>query len=322
MTGPRRGSLIGATWLIGLGIVFLVRQATDLPWTQAWPMFVILAGVAGIVTTALNWRPSFGNLWDFTWPIALTVIGCVLLAGTTGSLGGDPGDLFAQYWPWALVILGVWFLIGALVPSGHHLEESLQVPLAGASSADIRVKFGAGTLTAHAAAPGSLIDGDFRGGVVHRTHGAGRAELTQDTTYGMPWLERESAWDMGLTAEVPLDLRVDIGAARTTLDLVDLKLRRLEVHTGASETRIRLPRAAGATEVRSEHGAASLTIEIPNGVAARIRVRMALGSTQIDESRFPRIGDVYQSVDYGTAQNRVDIDAQGGMGSLRITSGS
>jgi hypothetical protein len=322
VTGPRRGSLIGATWLIGLGIVFLVRQATDLPWTQAWPMFVILGGVAGIVSTALSWRASFGNLWAFTWPIATTVIGCILLAGTTGNLGGDPGDLFAQYWPWALVILGVWFLIGALIPSGQQLEEALQVPLAGAPSADVRIKFGAGTLTAHAAAHGSLIDGDFRGGVVHKQHGPGRAELTQDTSYGMPWLERESAWDMGLTTEVPLDLRVEIGAARTTLDMLDLKLRRLEVHTGASETRIRLPRAAGATEVRTEHGAAALTIEIPQGVAARIRARMALGSTNIDEARFPRVGDVYQSIDYGTAANRVDIDAQGGMGSLRITGGN
>ena len=59
-------------------------------------------------------------------------------------------------------------------------------------------------------------------------------------------------------------------------------------------------------------------MEVPPGVAARIRTRMALGSSQIDETRFPRIGDVYQSLDYGTAANHVDIDASGGVGSLRI----
>ena len=117
---------------------------------------------------------------------------------------------------------------------------------------------------------------------------------------------------MGLTAEVPLDLRVDAGAARTVLDLRDLKLRNLELHTGASATRVLLPRSAGATTVRAETGAAELVFEIPTGVAARIRSRMVLGSTHIDEGRFPPAGGGHESPDYATSPNRVDIDVQGG----------
>ena len=30
MTGTQRGSLIGATWLIGIGVLFLVQQAANL----------------------------------------------------------------------------------------------------------------------------------------------------------------------------------------------------------------------------------------------------------------------------------------------------
>jgi hypothetical protein len=48
---------------------------------------------------------------------------------------------------------------------------------------------------------------------------------------------------------------------------------------------------------------------------------MALGTSQIDEVRFPRIGDIYQSVDYGTSLNKVDIDVQGGVGSVRVRGG-
>ena len=213
MTSARRGSLIGATWLIGLGIVFLVRQAADLPWSEAWPMFVILLGVAGLISTAFTWRPGIANLWAFTWPIAWIVIGAILLASTTGNLGQDPGSLIAEYWPWVLVILGIWFVIGALIPGGQHGEESLVVPLGGVQAADIRIRFGAGTLTTRAAAAGNLIDGEFPGGVVHRAEGPGRAELSQDTTYGLPWLDRKADWVVGLTGEVPLDLRLDTGAA-------------------------------------------------------------------------------------------------------------
>ena len=54
----------------------------------------------------------------------------------------------------------------------------------------------------------------------------------------------------------------------------------LDLQTGASETRVRLPKAAGMTQVKTGHGAASLTLEVPAGVAARIRTRMALGSSR------------------------------------------
>jgi hypothetical protein len=45
---------------------------------------------------------------------------------------------------------------------------------------------------------------------------------------------------------------------------------------------------------------------------------MGLGSIQVDESRFPRMGDGYQSTDYATAENRVDLDIQGGVGSVHV----
>ena len=137
----------------------------------------------------------------------------------------------------------------------------------------------------------------------------------------MPWLEQPSRWTIGLTTEVPLDLRVDTGASKATLDLGGLRLRSLDLQTGASETRVLLPRAAGATTVTAQAGAASLTIEVPAGVAARIRTRMALGA-QIDQVRFPVSGDGYESPDYATATNRVDIDVQGGVGSFRVIGGA
>jgi hypothetical protein len=61
-----------------------------------------------------------------------------------------------------------------------------------------------------------------------------------------------------------------------------------------------------------------LTVEVPPGVAARIRTRMALGSSQVDESRFPRTADGFESADYATSANRVDLDLQGGVGSLKV----
>lgn len=48
---------------------------------------------------------------------------------------------------------------------------------------------------------------------------------------------------------------------------------------------------------------------------------MVLGSTPVDERRFPRAVDGYGSPEYDGATNRVDIDVQGGVGSVRIVGG-
>lgn len=321
MTPARRGSLIAATWLIGIGLVFLIRETADLAWAEAWPMFVILAAVASLVSTAVNGRFGLLNApWAFTGSIVLGIIGVVLLLSTTGNLAEGPIETILAWWPWLAIGLGVWYVIGAFVPRGGGPTESLALALDGATDAAIRIKFGAGELATRTAAPGRLVDGEFLGGVSHRRDAPGRLELEQDTTYGLPWIDRRSAWTVGLTSDVPLDLRIDAGASRNVLDLRDLRLRSLELHTGASDTRVLLPRTAAATSVRAESGAASLTFEVPDGVAARIRTRVVLGIVQVDESRFPPVAGGYESPDYATATNRVDIDAQGGVGSLRVVS--
>jgi hypothetical protein len=117
MTSARRGSIVAATWLIGLGLVFLVREVGDLSWAQAWPLFVILAGVASFVSRAI--RGGFGVLeapWAFTGPIVWTIIGVILLQSTTGNLAQGPIELIEEWWPWLAVGLGVWYLVGAIVP--------------------------------------------------------------------------------------------------------------------------------------------------------------------------------------------------------------
>ncbi len=210
-----------------------------------------------------------------------------------------------------------------MLPAGRAPLEALEIPLPGTPDAGVRIRFGAGNLQVGAAAAGHLVDGRFEGGVIHRLTGPGRVELEQDTRYGLPWLERDSRWTVGLTNEVPLDLKINAGASRTILDLRDLRVRSLDLQTGASETRVCRPAGGGGDH---DHGADRRRV-------ADLRDPGRSGGQHPDQdgarehpgrsepaSRRAALG--YESPDYATAANRVEIDVQGGVGSLRVVGGT
>jgi hypothetical protein len=309
---------VAATWLIGLGLIFLVRDNANLTWGQAWPMFIILFGF-GMLASSVAWgRRQWAGSWWLVWPLAWIGIGFVFLMSTTGRLGLDPDDLVSQWWPLVPIGIGIWFLVASIWPGRAQPVETLSIPLGAAAEAQVRIRFGAGELHVGRSAPGTLVAGTFSGGVAAMERGPGSVELEPDMSNGPFGWDRPFAWTMGVTGDVPLDLRLESGAARATLDLGDVQLRRLDLRTGASETNLRLPRVAGISSVRAETGAASLTIEVPDGVAARIRSRMALGTTQVNETRFPRSADGFASPDFATAVNRVDLELAGGVGTIRV----
>ena len=192
------------------------------------------------------------------------------------------------------------------------------MPLAGAAEVSVGIKFGGGELTVQHGPDEMLVSGEFRGGVIRRSPGPGRVELEQEGWH-VPWTRDEwPRWRVGLTGAVPMDLQVEGGASKTVLDLRELRVRSLGLKTGASETRVTLPQAAGHTTVRSESGAAAVFFDVPAGVAARIRTKMGLGGSDIDTARFPKVGDGWESPDFATATNRVEIEAQGGLGSVTV----
>lgn len=106
----------------------------------------------------------------------------------------------------------------------------------------------------------------------------------EGTQHGMD-LEEGSRAVIGLTREVPLDIRLEFGAGEAEMELGGLRLRRLHVSTGASESLIRFgqPNRIEAERVRIEAGAAELdVIGLGNVRARRIEFQGGVGSTTLD----------------------------------------
>jgi hypothetical protein len=251
------------------------------------------------------------------FPLVLIILGALLLAGNLGYIQFDFWQFITTWWPLLLIIGGLDILIGSL-RARNVKARTLALDLGSAAQADVTINFGAGDLTIGKAAPGRIVDGTFEGEVRYDARPDGRVWLKLEPLNWWGWSPRGYRWNVGLTEAVPLKLTLDGGAANTNADLTDLKVADLRVKTGASSTVIRLPRAAGMTTVRVNAGAASVKLLVPEGVAARVHSNMAIGSNDINRQRFPLSGGDYVSPDYAAALNKIDIQFEGGVGSLAV----
>lgn len=149
-----------------------------------------------------------------------------------------------------------------------------------------------------------------------------KVNLTPTGSHFMPWTwvsnRTKQEWKLGINPNIPLDLRLETGASKNTLDLTRLNVKDFRLETGASATILHMPKMAGTTNAHIEAGATSLEIYIPQDVAAKIKADSVLAEAKIDTRRFPRVGNWYQSPNYDTAANRVEIRVEIAAGKLTV----
>ena len=264
---------------------------------------------------------------SFFWGLVFMVLGGLLLLNNFAILRFNVWKLF---WPALVILLGVWVLWQSQY-GGEALEsESASIPLEGAGEAHISMHHGAGELrVAGGAAGDELISGTFDGGVQQSSRrSADRLDVTLKVpTQGFPFVVfpwifgpgNRIRWDVNINPNTPISLEVHSGASDTRLDLTDTMVTGLEIHTGASATEIRLPAQVEYTRVKIEAGAASVKLQVPEGVAARLEVNGGLLGVDVDRTRFPKEGKVYQSPDFDTAQYRAEIKVDAGAGSITVS---
>lgn len=307
----RPRSILGPAILIGLGLLFLAQNfgliGSDV-WLNIWRFWPVLLVAAGI--ELILGRSSWGSA------IALLVLVLAVSAIVAWSAWITPvvrdGD-------------GAWS-VGAV---GALTTERVAEEMGDARQATIDLRHGAGRLVVGAlpATSPSLIEGDLTHGEnttverqIDRTNGQVQMTLRGRTNgpriFGGNSLRDD--WTLNLSPLVATDLRVDTGASDLTLNLRDLAVTRLNVDAGASSVNVVLPGSAGHTDAVIEAGVASVDVTVPEGVAARIRVRQGLSGANIDETRFPRVGEYYQSPGYETAVNRVNLSVETGVSSLNV----
>ncbi len=321
------GLAVPACIVGGVGGLLYWQNATGRweSWAYTWTLIPGFAGVG--LTLAGLFRARWRQVWAGAWQVFVSL---VLFAVFASFLGGY--DLFGPYWPAALIALGLLLMLRAIVrpqrsPNMTTAEvKEASIPLGDAARARIHLHHGAGRLELRSgAAAGELAGGSFGGGLDFRTERQGDLLDVRMQTPGENWpvvtpwdWQGTLDWTCRLNGQVPLELDLEVGANEARLDLTELRVTELRLKTGASSTEVALPAAAGYTRVKLEAGAAALKLRVPAGVAARIRAEGALASVDVDSLRFPRAGGVYQSADYDTAANKVEIEVNAAVGSVSV----
>jgi hypothetical protein len=220
-----------------------------------------------------------------------------------------------------LIAAGVGVLLEAVPRRERTPEpEAIELPLDGARAGRIRIEHGAGRLRIGPSAPeGMLVVGTTVGPAEQDSRRTGD-EL--DVRLRRSWRMGRSRygpadWRLGLSTEVPLSLELRTGAGESLVDLSGLKLTELVVRTGATNTEITLPEK-GRVSASVSAGAAKVVICVPAAVAARIRQRTGIAGFDVDTSRFPRSEGGHESPGFDRAEDRVDLDIEGGAAGFEI----
>lgn len=289
-----RGGLLVPLILIGLGVAFLLGNLGYLPPISIravlllWPLILVLVGIE--------------ILFARREPLLALLLQLVAIALGVALVAAQPNGLFAP------------------ASSGATTSEE-SVARDGTMSLDLRVSGGAGRYEVVGGATG-LVDARSTGGELRvRTDRSGDTtdvHVLADVQFDIfrPIVPREVV--VRVASDLPVTVHLEGGAGDFRLDMSAMRVTRAEVEAGAADVVIVLPTPQGEVPVHVEAGAAEITVEVPDGVEARISTSGGAVSLDSDNPRLPASGGAAQTAGYASATSRVTVTVEAGAVSVRI----
>jgi hypothetical protein len=254
------------------------------------------------------------------WGIVLILLGAVLGLQAAGLISGS---VWGYIWAVFLIFLGIWVISSRYYHPKFEEGKQITVARKDAKQAEISFEFGAASLVVTGGASPDMVLEGLSGTTLDLKTEYFSDKVVVRVNAGpsfIPFLGPDGwSWQFRLNNDLPMTLNMQSGASSIDLDLSELKVTDLRVETGASSSKIVLPAKAGRTVMVIEGGAASFDIHVPDGVAARVRIMEGASSLRVDEKRFPITSTGhYQSLDYDTAENSVEMTLEAGAASFNI----
>jgi hypothetical protein len=201
---------------------------------------------------------------------------------------------------------------------GDLTTDSKTVEAAGAEAVEMNVKMGAGELRVSGGAQALMEAERQPPEVEYRVAGSkGFLSVGQHRHGGVFIGSSRNEWDIRLNSQIPADLKINLGAGESTLDLAEVDLRSLTVDMGVGEMKLDLRgKHERNLDVSIDGGVGSGKIYLPREVGVRVRVDGGIGS--VDAHEFNKNGHVYTNEAYGKSPVTIDISIDAGIGSIDL----
>jgi len=308
----RSSSVVGPLLLIGFGTMMLLwRWLPDFyPWPvlwKYWPLLLVLVGA--------------GMFWDRArrqtdpeaapgFPVGSTIGTVVFLIVLAALLWH--GHVYAHH-DWMHVSDN----------PGHRGHSTEVVDRKDAKAVHLTVHMPSGELKIEGGSE-HLMEGDFYQGSSWSApsveysvdKGIGTLEINQQSSNQLMG-NSDNSWRLKLSDEVPMELKVDVGAGRGDLNFSKIDLTRLEINIGAGQAVVDLTGERGK-DLRAEihGGVGEAVVKLPKNVGVVATVHGGLGS--IDTPGLKEDNGQYVNLAYGKSPNTIHLTVEGGIGHIRL----
>jgi hypothetical protein len=299
------------------------------------PILLISAGALFLFKT---WHPGFEpyQILRTYWPLILILVGLGKIWDASRNRAAAPGERNTG------VALGstlgvVAFVFVLVILLGHyqktrgreshgesfsnHAQQTIE--LQGAKSVSASLHMGSGQLNVSGGS-GHLLNAEFhfdRKGDnptvdYHVSDGRGILDVNQDSG-NVNFGPSDNTWDLDFTDEVPLDLRVDMGAGQGNLKLRDVDVTNVELHMGAGQVVMDLtgPRKSDLA-VSVKGGVGQVTIRLPKDVAVTAHAAGGIGAVRAEGLH--KNDEDYTNDAFGKTPHKISVDVQGGIGEIEL----
>lgn len=214
--------------------------------------------------------------------------------------------------------------ISACVEVGELREDYHSIKLGSAQVVEARFKMSAGELSIKGGAR-DLMEGYFEYNVDHWkpevdysvTGRKGRLTVKQTGTTGIPIGNSKNRWDVTLSGDVPIDLRLNFGVGEGHLDMRGIDIRDLDIDMGVGELTIDLTgELKDDLKVKIDGGIGSATIYLSEDVGVRVKVDGGIGS--VDARGMHKNDHTYTNDAYGKTDITIYIEIDAGIGSIAL----
>lgn len=297
------------------------------------PVILITIGVLFLVH---NWRPTF-EPWEILldyWPLILIFVGLGKIydnyqrsrnPNAPGISVGTTVGIFAFV---AVLVLLLWHGRGVARRNGLYSSEvshtSQTVDLQGAKSARAELRMSAGELTVNGDSEHSL-DADFRFTHAydeprvdyHVTDGVGEIAISQES-HPVRFGNTRNEWILRFSKDLPLQLRVEMGAGQGNLDFRDIPLTRLDLHLVAGQADVDLTGDRRTDLIANiEGGVGQANIRLPKKIGVIAEASGGIGSIEAHGLR--QDGSSYTNEAYGKSPVTIHLKVSGGIGEIVLT---